>query len=213
MNQFSHISHAVKSKKPSLPYKQCLNQTNNKELKLEEIIILCAKGKGKGQQALYTIYNTKMYGVCLRYFKSKEEAQDALHDGFVKLFSKIKHYVFSNNQSFEGWMRRLFVNICLDQLKAQQRLKFKEIKDGEAVAVEYEISDDLSSVSINELLSLINKLPIGYQTIFNMHCIEGYSHKEIAELLNITVSTSTTQLMRAKKVLQEQLKKITHEIN
>lgn len=168
----------------------------------EEFIKRCLKNDSKAQEMLYKHFAPKMFGVCLRFAKNYSEAEDLLQDGFVKVLTHLKDY--RNEGSFEGWIRRTFVNNAINfyrkNLKSNQEL---DIDD-----VEIPNTQELSAIeklSTNELLEIIHELPDGYRIVFNLHVIEGYSHKEIAKMLKIKENTSKSQLSRAKQVLQKRL--------
>lgn len=167
----------------------------------ERLISKCREHDGKAQKALYDKYASKMLGVCMRYIKDNDQAEDVMITGFVKVFEKIDQ--FKSEGSFEGWLRRIMVN---------QSLSFIRKNKGMYLEVDIEAADrepDYKSLNDNleaqDLLNLINNLPTGYQTVFNLYAIEGYSHKEIAEQLGISENTSKSQLSRARTLLQKQL--------
>lgn len=147
--------------------------------------------------------SSKMYAICLRYMGDKDLAEDILQDGFVTLFSKLDSY--SGVGSFEGWARRVFVNTALMSLRKKDAMK-----NTEDVSVARNIASDdptvIQKISYMDLLKLITELPTGFRTVFNMYVIEGYSHKEIAESLGISETTSRSQLQRARMLLQSRIK-------
>ena len=152
------------------------------------------------QKQLYDYYSKKMMGVCLRYSSNYPGAQDILQEGFIKVFKKI--HTFSSKGSLEGWIRKIMVNTALENYRKPNALKLsrniEEIED----LVESG-SDIIGSISAKEVLTIIQQLPDGYRHVFNLYAIEGYSHKEIAEKLNITESTSKSQYSRARVILQK----------
>ena len=160
----------------------------------------CKKNDPKIQKALYQQYQRKMYGVCLRYTSDKEEAMDILQEGFIQVFKYI--YDFKGNGSLEGWVRRIMVNTAIAHYRKRMKYLSSEIEEGDAVDIE---EDAVSGLSCEEILKVIQELPVGYRTIFNLYEIEGYSHAEIAQMLNISVGTSKSQLSRAKEMLRNQL--------
>lgn len=169
----------------------------------EEIIKGCKAGDRQSQKALYMRFSAKMYGVCLRYTKNREEAEDLLQDGFVKVFNNIKQYAGAG--SFEGWIRRIMVNTALEFLR-KKKLEFSSFDVLHAEDSSFENAPEaLSKIALNDLLAFIQQMPRGYQTVFNLFAIEGYSHKEIGEMLNISEGTSRSQLARARQILQEKL--------
>ena len=143
--------------------------------------------------------------MCLRYADNREMAEDFLQDGFIKVFSSIRSYSYEG--SFEGWMRRIFVNTALEALRKNDLLR----NGVELNALEPQQEADYSAVekiSADELMELIAQLPPGFRKVFNMFAIEGYSHREIAETLNINESTSRSQYTRAKRLLQKWIKEL-----
>ncbi len=168
----------------------------------KELLEGCRKGDPIAQRTLYETYSPKMLTVCMRYVGERERARDILHDGFITVFEKIDTYNASG--SFEGWMRRVFVNTALMYLRKGDVLKFS----GELDAVEREYSVEntvMGNISSSELMRLIASMPIGFRTVFNLYAIEGYSHQEIAKELKINEVSSRSQLSRARKWLQERL--------
>jgi RNA polymerase sigma-70 factor (ECF subfamily) len=141
-----------------------------------------------------------MMGVCLRYTNNYEEAQDVLQDGFIKVFNKLSKFV--NKGSLEGWVRRIMVNTALDHYRKNKKFQ----KDIEIDAVSFKLEKQeyiVESINAQDLLKIIQTIPEGYRVVFNLFAIEGYSHKEIAEQLGVTESTSKSQFSRAKKMLRK----------
>ena len=165
----------------------------------QEIIQGCKSGDRRAQKALYDKYSAKMFGVCKRYVKSIESAEDVLVEAFYKVFNKID--MFSNEGSFEGWIRRVVVNESLMFLRKNYR--FNEHVEIDEVPVQAETVNIEDQLSANEILRLLDKLPTGYRTVFNLYVLEGLKHKEIAELLEISINTSKSQLILAKKRLKD----------
>jgi RNA polymerase sigma-70 factor (ECF subfamily) len=168
----------------------------------QQLIEGCRKGNRLAQKELYETYSRKMMGVCLRYTNDRETARDLLQDGFVKVYSSIESY--TGNGSFEGWMRKIFVNCALEYLRKSDVLR-EAIDLDNTTELANPDSSVVSTMSANELLTLIGELPAGFRTVFNLFAIEGFSHKEIGELLNITESTSRSQYTRAKQLLQRKI--------
>ena len=159
----------------------------------------CIDGDQRAQRKLFEMYAPKMMGVCLRYMKDHAQAEDVLQDGFVKVFTKLEKY--SGDGSLEGWVRRIMVNTALDQLRKSN--KFQANVSMDDVSYKVESSDDvLSSLIEEDLLKLIQEMPTGYKTVFNMFAIEGFSHKEIGEKLGVSENTSKSQYSRAKAYLR-----------
>lgn len=145
-----------------------------------------------------------MMGVCLRYAKNQAEAEDILQDGFVKVFSNL--HKFQPYGSFEGWVRRIFVNTAIEYYRQRRRFMINDI---ELENQDFEFSDDvLDKMAAEEIIALIKDMPDGYRMVFNMYAIEGYSHKEIADELGISVGTSKSQYSRARSYLQKQMAEI-----
>ena len=169
------------------------------------LITGCIKGNQIAQKTLFDSFSPKFFALCLRYMKSTDDAEDVLQEGMVKIFTKLPEY--SGTGSFEGWMRRIIVNTCLDQIRKNQKLKFDVSIDKE----EYKLSMNahiLENMSANELIEEIKKMPPGYRVVFNMFAIEGYSHQEIAQKLGVKESTSKSQYLRARAYLKERINKI-----
>lgn len=155
----------------------------------------------KAQRLLYEKFSGKMMSVCLRYVGDRMTAEDILVQGFMKIFDSIAQ--FREEGSFEGWMRRIMVNEALAYLRQQRRL-FEKVGIEEAVAVaDYAYADQ--HLEADEITAMIEKLPVGYRTVFNLYAIEGFSHLEIADMLGIAESTSKSQLHRARAHLQTML--------
>lgn len=167
-----------------------------------QLIKGCRKGDRLAQKELYERYSRKMMGVCLRYVNDRETARDLLQDGFVKVFTSMDSYLGAG--SFEGWMRKIFVNCALEYLRKSDVLRESTDLDNTAELIQPD-SSVISSMSAAELMQLVQELPTGFRTVFNLFAIEGYSHKEISEMLNITESTSRSQFTRAKQMLQKRI--------
>jgi RNA polymerase sigma factor (sigma-70 family) len=157
------------------------------------------KGDGKAQRAFYEKFSGKFLGVCCRYIKDRMAAEDVMIESMMRIFEKSSQFDFQG--SYEGWSRRLVVNQALGYLRSQKMLEV----DVETV-VEVAVSQE-THLEESDLLLLIQELPSGYRTVFNLYAIEGYSHAEISELLGISEGTSKSQLSRARAFLQERLKK------
>lgn len=168
-------------------------------MSIEQIIERCARKDARAQKMLYEMFGPRLFAICHRYASSEQEAQDILQDGFIKIFEKIDLY--KGEGSFEGWMRRIVVNTALDLLRKNKKLRYQVDID----AISYSLSSNdsvMSDLAAEELLRILQGIPVGYRTVFNLYAIEGYSHKEIAEQLEITISTSKSQFSRAKAVLR-----------
>ncbi|WP_031528327.1 RNA polymerase sigma factor [Dyadobacter crusticola] len=153
----------------------------------------------KAQQQVYSKYSTRMLGLCFRYICDEMAAEDVMVEGFLKVFGKIDQ--FNSEGSFEGWIRRIMVNESLGYLRKQKRILEDNLSDEANNIPDYIQADQ--NLQAQELLELIERLPAGYRTVFNLYAIEGYAHTEIAEMLGITESTSKSQLHRARALLQK----------
>ena len=171
----------------------------------EELIKGCIGNKRKFQHALYQKYSNKMYAVCLRYSKSEDEAKDIMQESFIKVFKYIKNY--TGKGSLEGWIRRTVVNTAINIYR--QNIKFKNNTDlDSAINIASEQDLIIEHITAKELQDMISLLPDGYRLVFNLNIIEGYTHKEIGDLLNISENTSKSQLFRARGILKKRLEKL-----
>ena len=178
---------------------------------LEEIIQGCVKGKRKSQEMLFNVFSKKMFAVCLYYSKNKVEAEDILHNGFLKIFENIKQY--KGTGSFEGWVRKIFVNIALEKYRSQTFLT--AVSDQIEYDYMTEDADIISKLSSEELIKMIQELSPAYRMVFNLYAVEGYSHEEISKKLEIAEGTSKSNLARARKILQNKVRdrfKLSDEI-
>ena len=169
-------------------------------MKDKELIERVLKNDTKAQEVLYQQYTAKMYSLCLRYARHQMEAEDLLQDGFIKVFSHLNEYKF--NGSFEGWIRRIFTNNAINAVNKKQFKNEFYLPDANNEILAKDVTI-IEKISEQDLIKVISTLPIGYRTIFNMYVIDGYSHAEIAEMLEITESTSRSQLTKAKKMLRD----------
>lgn len=165
-----------------------------------ELIQGCIKGNPKSQKILYDMYSPKLYGICLRYSKNEEVAQDILQDSFIKIFTKLDSYQYTG--SFEGWMKRIVTNTAIEYYR--KKMDFVDTED--VISNPFLTIDEDKSLEVEELLKLIQEMPDGYRMVFNMYAIEGYNHTEIAQKLNISEGTSKSQLSRARIFLQKKIK-------
>lgn len=171
---------------------------------MDDVLLVqeCLEGKSRAQKALFEKFAPKMLAVCYRYMKDKEESEDALQISMVKVYQKLAD--FKQEGALEGWIRRIVVNTCLDQLRRGQKHAFDYSLD--EVSYKVEIKEEvLSNIHATELLSLISSMPPGYRVVFNMFAIEGFSHQEIANQLKITESTSKSQYLRARAFLRQRI--------
>ncbi|MFI5452341.1 RNA polymerase sigma factor [Pedobacter sp. UC225_61] len=171
---------------------------------IDDLLEGCKAGDRKMQEMLYKQTASKMLAVCMRYAKDRMEAEDVLQMGYVKIFQKVKDY--RGDGSFEGWIRRIMVNTAIESYRKNLRaLNVVPIEDA------YEQPStgfDFSSLGMQDLMKVIQKLADGYRMVFNMYIIEGYSHKEIAETLGISEGASKSQLSRARAILQQEIIKM-----
>ena len=160
------------------------------------------QGNRKMQYELYQRFAPKMYGVCLRYAGSAEEAEDILQEGFIKVFKKLES--FRGEGSFEGWVRRIFVNTAIEHFRKKNHLQ--PITEKEESTIEGKYLSVLDNLAEKDIIGLVQQLSPGYRTVFNMYVVEGYTHREIADMLSISEGTSKSQLSRAKLILQDLVK-------
>lgn len=170
----------------------------------KELIEGCLRNDRKSQKRLYDLYSPKMLGVCFRYTNSQEEAEDAMIEGFTNVFAHIGTYRFEC--TLENWIRKIMVNSALTHLR--QNRKFQKISFEEIVVEEQDttIIKPEEKFAAADIMKLVQKMPDGYKVVFNLFAVEGYSHKEIAEQLNISESTSKSQFFRARKWLMDRIK-------
>jgi RNA polymerase sigma-70 factor (ECF subfamily) len=164
-----------------------------------DLIKGCIEGKPEMQKLLYDRFSSKMYGVCLRYTENNEDANDLMQEGFIKVYKSLSK--FRAEGSFEGWIRRIFVNTSIEHYR--KKVKLYKVTEVQENTIEDEQIDAFDSLATKDILNIVNELSPGYRQVFNMHVVEGYSHKEIADLLGITEGTSKSQLARAKGVLKK----------
>jgi RNA polymerase sigma factor (sigma-70 family) len=174
-----------------------------KFLNIDDIIKGCLDGNIKHQELLYTLHKSKMMGICLRYSNNREEAQDILHDGFMDVFSSIRQY--RGDGPFLAWMTKIFIYKCIRANKQWEMRKSDHGMDSLENTQYDEKADIISTMSAKEIMKLVQDLSPGYRTVFNLYVVEGYSHKEIADLLDISENTSKSQLSRAKTILQQKI--------
>ena len=180
-----------------------MNTASNHTVSETDLIQGCISGNRQMQELLYQKYSSKMYGVCLRYSGNIEDANDLLQEGFIKIFKNL--IKFRGEGSFEGWIRRIFVNTSIEHFR--KKVKFYNVTEVQENTIEDDDLNILDTLAEKDIISLVNELSPGYKTVFNMHVIEGYSHKEIADILGINEGTSKSQLARAKGVLKKSVEK------
>jgi len=170
----------------------------------EEILKGCKKGKRRYQEILYRKYAKKMYGICLSYAGDRELAQDMLQEAYIKIFNKIKE--FKSKGSMEGWIRKIVSNTAIDHLRQKSKMQ-NYISDKEEIKGDVKEADGLENLKTQDILSQVAKLPDGARVVFNLYALEGYTHKEIAQKLDVTEGTSKSQFNRARKLLMTWLNK------
>lgn len=174
----------------------------NQNFEIKELIEKSLEGDHRAFKTIYDSLSGKMYSLCLRYISNREDADDVFQESFAKLYFNLPQFRFEG--SFEGWARRVFVTNCLDFLK-KKKIAFTEIT--ETLPLEPVSFNGFEKINLSDLMKMIQQLPEGQKTVFNLYQVEGYSHKEIADMLNITISGSKSQLHRAKTSLKEILSK------
>jgi RNA polymerase sigma factor (sigma-70 family) len=174
-----------------------------------DLISGCIEGNRRMQEELYRRFSPRMYAVCLRYAINSEEAEDILQEGFIKIFKKLGTY--RGDGSFEGWIRRIFVNTAIEHFRRRKYLQPVTEKEENTIEGKYlSVLDDLAE---KDILELVRQLSPGYRTVFNMYVVEGYTHKEIGDMLGISEGTSKSQLSRAKVILQDMVRKFMEQQN
>ena len=176
------------------------NQTN-------QLIADAIQQKREAQQELFTVYSPKMLGVCRQYVKDMHHAEELMLSGFLKVFTHISK--FKNEGSFEGWIRRIMVNTCISYLRKKNPIQLTD----EDFVFNDQATENLETTEIEDIQRMIDSLPVGYKMVFNLYAIEGYKHAEIAQELGITVSTSKSQLFKARKWLQTQYLKLNETVH
>ncbi|PWG78216.1 RNA polymerase sigma factor [Pararcticibacter amylolyticus] len=166
---------------------------------LNRMIEGCLKRDARQQEMLYRTYASRMYSICLRFALDEADAEDILQTGFIKIFEKISTY--KHNGSFEGWLRRIMVNTGIESYRRRQRYLPAEKIGAEAFQVPFEFTEN--QLEAKDLLGLVRTLPKNYRTVFTLHAIDGYSHKEIAGILDITELASRASLCRAREILKK----------
>lgn len=176
-----------------------MSLVSNHTLSESDLIRGCIEGDRRTQEELYRRFAPKMYAVCLRYAGDGDDAQDILQDGFVKVYKNLDR--FRGEGSFEGWVRRIFVNTSIEHLRRKTHLK--PIAEKEENTIPYKENTVLDNLGEKDILKLVKQLSPGYRTVFNMYVVEGYTHREIGDILGISEGTSKSQLARARMILQD----------
>jgi RNA polymerase sigma-70 factor (ECF subfamily) len=170
---------------------------------IKNIISGCLKGNRKDQEILYRRHAAKLYAVCLQYSGNDEEARDILQEGFIKIFENLCHY--KHEGSFEGWIRKIMVNTALEKYRSKHNLyRVDDIETIPEPDAEPD-NEDYAGLEAGDLLEIIRELPPKYRMVFNLFAIEGYSHKEISQMVNISEGTSKSNLARARIILQRRV--------
>lgn len=167
-----------------------------------DLIRGCIEGNRRMQEILYQRFASKMYAVCLRYAGNADDAQDLLQEGFIKVYNNLQK--FRGEGSFEGWIRRIFINTSIEHFRRKTNLR--TVSETEEKGIEDKSLTALDNLGEKDILKLIQELSPGYRTVFNLYVVEGYAHKEIAGMLGISEGTSKSQLARAKNILQDLVK-------
>ncbi|MEM0517673.1 MULTISPECIES: RNA polymerase sigma factor [Aequorivita] len=167
---------------------------------LDELIIQCKKQNATAQGELYKKYSSVLFAICLRYSPNYTEAEDNLQDAFITIFKKVEQY--NGKGSFEGWMKRVTVNTVLQKYRKQRTF---DIVDEGQIADEAEVDIESEEIPLEFLLKIVQELPDRYRLVFSMYVMDGYQHKEIAEMLGISDGTSKSNLARARAILKNKI--------
>jgi RNA polymerase sigma factor (sigma-70 family) len=179
-----------------------LSEKSNYTISESDLIKGCIAGDRRMQEELYRRFAPKMYAVCLRYANNADDAQDLLQEGFIKVYRNLHR--FRAEGSFEGWIRRVFVNTSIEHFR-KKSTRMSMVTDKEENTIEDADITALHKLAEKDIINIIQELSPGYRTVFNLYVVEGYSHKEIGDLLGISEGTSKSQLARAKGVLQKKI--------
>ena len=177
--------------------------SNNRKYTDEEIVKGCKQGKAEFQEALYLAYGPKMMGVCMRYAQDRMEAEDVFQETYIKVFEKIHRF---KGGSLSSWLYTIFINASIDNYRSNKQ-RHLHVSYDEIVEVKGSNSDILKELAVEEINEIINQLPEGYRLVFNLFVVDGFSHKEIAKMLEISEGTSKSQLFKAKSMLVKLLEK------
>ncbi|MBT8287261.1 MAG: RNA polymerase sigma factor [Flavobacteriaceae bacterium] len=176
-------------------------------MSLELLIENCKQNDTKAQSELYKMFSRKMFALCLKYSRNRAEAEDVLQDSFITIFKKIEQYNFKG--SFEGWLKRITINTALQRYRGQGVLNIVDEGQIEDLVIEAETED----LSIDFLLNCIQELPDRYRLVFNLYALDGYSHKEIANMLEISTGTTKSNLARARMILKNKIETYKSQVN
>jgi RNA polymerase sigma-70 factor (ECF subfamily) len=184
-----------------------LQKKSNHTISESDLIAGCIEGDKQMQEELYNRFAPKMYSVCMRYADNANDAQDLLQEGFIKVYKNLHR--FRAEGSFEGWIRRVFINSSIEHLR-RKKMHLANVSETEESTIENTDISALDNLAERDIINLIQELSPGYRTVFNLYVIEGYSHREIGDQLGISEGTSKSQLARAKAILQ---KKVTQYLS
>lgn len=183
-------------------------EKSNHTISESDLIKGCIEGNRRMQEELYTRFASKMYAVCLRYANNANDAQDLLQEGFIKVYKNLHR--FRAEGSFEGWIRRVFVNTSIEHFR-RKATQLAIVSEREENSIEDSDVSALDNLAEKDIINLIQELSPGYRTVFNLYVVEGYSHREIGDILGISEGTSKSQLARAKGILQKKVNRFLSE--
>ncbi len=176
----------------------------------KKLIALAVDHNRSAQQQIYIQFSARMLGVCRQYIKDVHHAEDVMLSGFMKVFTQLKS--FEHKGSFEGWIRRIMIYECIDFLRVKKN-NFNHHDIDEVITIADEFAYEMEDFSVDDIQNMIDQLPEGYRSVFNLYAIEGYKHHEIATMLNISEGTSKSQLSHARRVLQQQIIELKNKLN
>lgn len=177
-------------------------------MSLNQLIQKCKHNDTKAQSELYKLYSSKLFAICLKYSRNRAEAEDNLQDAFLTIFKKINQ--FNHKGSFEGWLKRVALNTTLQRYRRDKGV-FDIVDEDHIEDVTIEVDNDI--VDIDFLLNCIQELPDRYRLVFNLYVLDGYSHKEIAQMLEISAGTSKSNLARARMILKDKVEQYKSRLN
>ena len=177
-------------------------------MSLDQLILKCKNNDTEAQSEIYKLYSSKLFAICLKYCRNKAESEDVLHDAFMTVFKKISQ--FNNRGSFEGWLKRIVINTALQRYRGKGNL-LNVVNENNIEDVTVEVENH--SFDLDFLLNTIQELPDRYRLVFNLFVLDDYSHKEIAEMLNITTGTTKSNLARARMILKDKVEYYKSRLN
>jgi RNA polymerase sigma factor (sigma-70 family) len=184
-------------------YEMHLMNKQTNPLDLQELIRQCVSDSPDAQKLLFEKFVTPMARLCTRYLRDSDTAQDAMMEGFMKVFGQLRRFEYQGEHSLGVWIRKIMVNECLMKLRSDRTRFFMDVSD-QHLEIQQATADHFSA---GDILALVESLPVGYRTVFNLYAVDGYSHREIAEMLKISESASRSQLTHARVKLKELLRK------